>query len=75
MMADCIKADRDCAEMCKLAATLMARESILAKAHCALCARIFRACGEECGEHKADHCQHCAEAWMAYAASCEAVAA
>jgi hypothetical protein len=46
MMADCIKLDRDCADMCRLAATLMARESML-KEFCALCARICRACGEE----------------------------
>ena len=48
MMARCIELDRDCADICRLAAILMSRESYYANAVCALCAKIGRACGEEC---------------------------
>ncbi|WP_225776328.1 four-helix bundle copper-binding protein [Pseudomonas sp. Marseille-Q5115] len=75
MMANCIKLDRDCADMCKLAAMLMARQSPLAKEFCALCAKACKACGDECGKHDDDHCQNCAKACHACAQACEAMAA
>ncbi|WP_338124675.1 four-helix bundle copper-binding protein [Pseudomonas coleopterorum] len=69
------KLDRDCADMCRLAATLMARQSPLANEFCALCAKACKACADECGNHRADHCQHCAQACHACAQACEAMAA
>lgn len=74
MMAQCIKLDLDCADICQLAANMMARNSEYAKEICRLCAQICRACGEECQKHKADHCQRCAEACMACAQECERMA-
>src|SRR3546814_9908754 len=56
MMARCIELDRDCADICRLAATLMSSESEFAKEFCALCAKICRACGEECEKHQVEHC-------------------
>ena len=38
MMARCIELDRDCADLCALAAVLMARDSHYAKALCKLSA-------------------------------------
>jgi len=38
-MARCIELDRDCADICALAARLMSRQSELAKEFCALCAK------------------------------------
>ena len=42
-MADCIRLDRDCADLCRLAATFLARESELAGEVCRTCAEIGRA--------------------------------
>ena len=70
MMALCIKLDRDCADLCGLAARLMARGSSLAGELCALCAKICQACGDECAKHPLDHCQKCAEACRKCAEEC-----
>ena len=75
MMARCIQTDIDCADMCRLAAALMARESEFAKSFCSLCAKACRACAEECKKHEADHCQECANACLACAEECERMAA
>ncbi|MDU9032224.1 four-helix bundle copper-binding protein [Pseudomonas corrugata] len=75
MMANCIKLDRDCADMCVLAARLMARNSDLATGICRLCAQACRACANECGKHEAEHCQKCAQACRTCAEACEAMAA
>ena len=74
-MARCIELDRDCADICSLAAVLMSRDSELAKEFCALCAKVCRACAEECGKHQMDHCQECAEACRKCAEECERMAA
>ena len=75
MMAACIKLDRDCADICRLAATLMARGSPFANEICVLCAKICKACGQECGTHEAEHCQQCSKACLACAQACESMAA
>lgn len=75
MMARCIALDMDCAEVCALAAALIARNSPHAGAACAFCATVCEACGKECGQHEADHCQACAEACRACAADCRMMAA
>ena len=75
MMARCIELDRDCADICSLAAVLMTRDSGHAKAVCELCAQACHACAEECSKHQADHCQACAEACRRCAEACERMAA
>ena len=75
MMADCIRMDRDCADLCRLTETLMTRQSDLAKEICRLCAQACRACAEECARHDHDHCQQCAQACQRCAEECEAMAA
>ncbi len=62
MMARCIQLDRDCAEICKLTASALARGSEAAKTFLQACADICKACGEECARHQMDHCQECAAA-------------
>lgn len=74
-MARCIELNMDCAAFCKLAATLMARESDYAMAFCKQCAEVCHACGEECARHEADHCQSCAQACRSCAEECERMAA
>lgn len=70
MMARCIALDVDCAAICRLAASYMARGSEFAGALCQVCADICDACGEECAKHDSDHCQRCAEACRQCAAEC-----
>ena len=74
MMAACIRADIDCAAICRLAAAAMARGSDFAADICALCADICQACGDECIKHDANHCQECAKACYACAEECRRMA-
>lgn len=75
MMADCIRLDRECAEICGLAVQAMTRGSSFMKEICKLCASICEACGDECAKHRHEHCQACAEACHACAKACTALAA
>ena len=75
MMAKCIAMDMDCAQICALAAAIMARGSDHAQAICAVCADICQACGDECARHDMAHCQECAKACHACAKSCRSMAA
>ena len=54
----------DCAEICKLATSFMARGSDFENQLCALCAEISDKCAKRC-EKLADHedMKHCAEVW------------
>jgi hypothetical protein len=70
MMADCIAADIDCAQICRLAAGFMARASDFAADLCRVCADVCERCGEICARHDADHCQKCAEACRKCAEEC-----
>lgn len=70
MMARCIALDIDCAQICRLAAALMARGSEFAAAVCAVCTQACQACGDECAKHQAQHCQDCAAACRRCADEC-----
>jgi hypothetical protein len=75
MMADCIRLDRECADMCAFAAKAMQSNSPFAKEICALCAKICRACGDECAKHEHhQHCKDCADACYRCAEACEQMA-
>jgi hypothetical protein len=73
-MAECIRLDLDCADICRMAAAYMARGSDFAHALCALCADVCDACGDECAKHAHDHCQACAEACRRCADECRRMA-
>lgn len=73
-MARCIKLDMDCAQICRMAASYMARRSEFAQALCRLCADACQACGDECAKHQMDHCQRCAEACRRCAEECRRMA-
>jgi len=75
MMARCIALDIDCAAICQLAASAMARGSEHSKAICALCADICQSCAEECAKHQMEHCQQCAQACRECAQQCRKMAA
>jgi hypothetical protein len=74
-MAKCIELDMDCAALCRLAASAMARGSDFAPKVCQLCAEICEACVKECGQHDAGHCQSCAKACKECAEMCRSMAA
>jgi hypothetical protein len=74
MMAECIRLDIDCADICRLAAGYMSRGSDFAHAICEICADICEACGAECAKHQHDHCQACAQACRRCAEECRRMA-
>lgn len=73
-MGRCISLDIDCAQLCRLAAGVMARGGEAAKAICAACATVCDLCADECSKHQSQHCQACAEACRRCAASCRQMA-
>jgi len=73
-MAHCIANDIDCAQVCRLAAAVIARASVHASGFCSLCAQVCSACAEECGKHRMEHCQRCAQMCRNCAAGCQKMA-
>lgn len=69
-LIDCIRLDRDCAEVCRLAAAMISRESDWSAELCRLCAELCDACADECDMHDMDHCRACSEACRACAEAC-----
>ncbi len=73
MLANCIKLDIDCAEICTIAAGFVARGSLHAAHILAECADICNACADECekhAQHGMEHCKECAEACRKCAEAC-----
>ena len=62
MMVNCIRLDMDCAGLCRLASSYMARDSAYSRDVCRLCVQVCEACGAECARHPHPHCQACAQA-------------
>ena len=69
-MANCIALDFECAEICRLAASIIASDGTQKSAVCAVCADACEACAAECVKHGMDHCQKCAEACKRCADAC-----
>jgi hypothetical protein len=60
-MANCIRLDRDCADICTLTARYLARNSARLHSAMELCISICDECHTECALHDAVHCRKCAE--------------
>ncbi|MBA2563555.1 MAG: four-helix bundle copper-binding protein [Chitinophagaceae bacterium] len=78
MLARCIKLDIDCADICMLTASYVARGSEHAEHLKKECAEICNACAEECEKHAKmgmEHCRKCAEACRKCAEACSGIAA
>jgi len=75
-MAECIRLDVDCAEICWAAASYESRGSQFAHDICRVCAEICDACGAECEKHAGhmEHCRTCAEACRHCAEECRRMA-
>lgn len=65
----------DCAQVCRVAATLMSRGSSFVREVCRVCATICQACADEYAQHDHESCQHCAEACRRCAEECSRTAA
>ncbi len=74
MMADCIRLDMDCAEVCRTTAILLARDSKHGKHLLSECIELCEACAAECSKHEHDHCKACAKACTECAEVCKAAA-
>ena len=75
MMARCIAMDIDCAQLCAVAAAMMARGSEHAGAICTVCADVCQVCGDECAKHDMEHWRQCARACHACADACRSMGA
>ncbi|MCO7227750.1 four-helix bundle copper-binding protein [Halomonas sp. CnH100-B] len=74
-MAECIRMDIQCAQICRLAASYMAQNSEYTNDVCQLCADICQKCADECAKHDVEHCQECANACQQCANACANIAA
>lgn len=75
MLSRCIKLDIDCAQVCSLTASLLARGSEHGEHLMKECAEICNACADECEKHThMEHCKKCAEACRACAEECSVMA-
>lgn len=73
-LANCVALDMDCAQICRVGASYMARLSPRARELCRQCAEICHECATECARHQMDHCQKCAEACRSCAVQCQQMA-
>jgi hypothetical protein len=71
-MAHCIELDRDCADVCSLAANLLIRASEYSHEFLAFCEKVCRTCAEECSKHEHEHCKKCAAECIKCAEACHA---
>ena len=60
-MTRCVRLDTDCAQICRLAAAYMARDSEMVDVIWELCAQVCDTCAQECSQHAMEHCRRCAE--------------
>jgi len=70
MMAECIRLDRECAEVCGLLEQFISRNSQFSAELAVLCAKVCEACANECKHHDHEHCKRCAEVCLACAEAC-----
>lgn len=70
MMADCIRLDRECADICAFTAQALMRNSPVSDELLKACAAICERCADECAKHEAEHCKKCAEACRKCAEAC-----
>jgi hypothetical protein len=74
MLAQCIRLDLDCAEVCRTAASLLSRGSEHGEHLLKECVEICNACAEECEKHShMEHCRRCAEECRLCADECSVI--
>lgn len=70
MMAECIRTDRECADMCGIVLDFAQRESEILPELLEACIKSCESCADECEKHEMDHCQQCAKACRNCAKAC-----
>ncbi|WP_335869033.1 four-helix bundle copper-binding protein [Bacillus sp. 2205SS5-2] len=75
LMADCIRLDRECADICNYLEQALVRGTPIVSELATACAAICEACGNECKKHNHQHCQDCANACFRCADECKKLAA
>jgi len=60
MMADCIRLDKECAEVCQFTIGML-HKSRFVDQYLESCINVCDACAEECSKFPHDHCKMCAE--------------
>ena len=70
LMVPCIRLDRDCADICRLTAAFIARDSDHAPHVLRECIEICQKCHDECAQHQTEQCQACAAACKACVEAC-----
>jgi hypothetical protein len=71
-MARCIELTRECAEVCQLASSMIARDSENIDKYLRLCAEIAETCANECKKHDYEFCEKCAQVCNTCASMCYA---
>ena len=61
---------RDCADVCHLTSSFLARNSHIDRAMAQICAHICETCGNECAKYHDQHSQHCARICLQCAQEC-----
>ncbi len=61
MMANCIRLDRECADICGFTEQALQRDTPFLEELLKVCETVCKACADECRQHSHDHCKHCAE--------------
>ncbi|WP_286230812.1 four-helix bundle copper-binding protein [Neobacillus mesonae] len=75
MMAECIRLDRECADICAYLEQAIVRGTPFISELGQVCATICERCGNECQKHEHDHCKKCAEACFKCAEACQKLTA
>ncbi len=70
MMIKCIQLDKECALICATALQLVYGNAHFTTDMLKLCEKACRACAEECGKHRYDHCKECAKVCNECAEAC-----
>jgi hypothetical protein len=74
MLAGCIKLNMDCADVCRMTASLLSRGSEHGIHLLPECAEICDACATECKKHShMEHCRKCADVCFNCAEECTSV--
>lgn len=68
----CMMLDQDCADICRLTAQLLERNSENADLFLKLCGEVCEKCADECDKHShLEHCKKCAEVCRKCAEMCQ----
>ncbi|HCW72736.1 MAG TPA: four-helix bundle copper-binding protein [Clostridiaceae bacterium] len=70
MMAECIRLDRECADVCGFVSAQLTKEGKVTKDLVAVCAKICDLCAEECEKHEHEHCKACAKSCRTCSEAC-----